>query len=41
MRAMFAGFLGIVIIGFVASFALDAIGYSAQSNASGDSVRLD
>tara|TARA_R110002049_G_scaffold188402_2_gene356800 strand:- start:13491 stop:13616 length:126 start_codon:yes stop_codon:yes gene_type:complete len=41
MKAMLAGFVGIVVIGVVAYFGLHEMGFSAQQVYSSENVRLD
>ncbi|MEX5727181.1 hypothetical protein Ga0609869_000534 [Rhodovulum iodosum] len=41
MRAMYLAFAATIVIGVVAHYALEQIGYSSQDRYSSDSVRLD
>ena len=41
MKAMWAGFAGVIVITIGAYFALGEIGFSAAERGSGDAVRLD
>ncbi|WP_259993682.1 hypothetical protein [Sulfitobacter sp. S190] len=41
MKAMFAGFAVMTVIGVGAYFVLNEIGFSAQDTYSSDSVRVD
>lgn len=41
MKAMFAGFAAIAVIGIAAHFGLAEIGFSSEERNSGAAVRLD
>ncbi|WP_263619685.1 hypothetical protein [Salipiger bermudensis] len=41
MKAMFTGFVAIIVIGIVAYFGLHEIGFSSAEVYSGPNVRLD
>lgn len=41
MKTILTGFAGIVVLAFIAHYALNGAGFSSQSKFSGDSVRLD
>ncbi|WP_284438318.1 hypothetical protein [Thalassococcus arenae] len=41
MKAMWAGFAGVVVIAFAAHFALGEMGFSSQEVYSGANVRLE
>ncbi|WP_286196639.1 hypothetical protein [Tropicibacter sp. R15_0] len=41
MKAMWAGFAAVILIGIGANFALQEIGFSSEDRYSGESVRLN
>ncbi len=41
MKAMWAGFAGVIVITIAAYFILGEVGYSSAERGSGDAVRLD
>ncbi len=41
MKAMFMGFAAMIVISVGSYFALQEIGFSAESRTAGDAVRLD
>lgn len=41
MKAMLTAFMATIAIAVIASFGLDALGYSSEAKTAGNAVRLD